>query len=190
MIFQICKCGYCTDVVFPTLWQLPNICWYEIPKNGSATVKMNVQHKQIHKPTGNILVVVRDPIVRAWSTFMHYMMPGANKYTRMQDWFAHTFNIQLDNYDINSKVQIFFDHFRAYNTHIRVHHMYPQTYFIDRQYESQFRVIDISKLTAELGVPVTNNTEYLDKQQPQFTKTQQTILEDIYKEDYEFIAKI
>ena len=68
--------------------------------------------------------------------------------------------------------------------------MYPQTYFIDRQYESQFRIIDISKLTAELGVPVTNNTEYLDKQQPQFTKTQQTILEDIYKEDYEFIAKI
>ena len=133
---------------------------------------------------------MRDPIVRAWSTFMHYMMPGANKYTMMRDWFAHRFNIQLDDYDINSKVQIFFDHFRAYDTHAKVHHMYPQTYFIDRQYESQFRVIDISKLTAELGVPVENNTEYLDKQQPQFTKTQLAILEDIYKEDYEFIAKI
>lgn len=172
------------------LYQLPNICWYEIPKNGSSTVKMNVQHTRLQQPTGDILVVVRDPIVRAWSTFMHYMMPGANKYTNMRDWFESRFDIQLDHYDINSKVQIFFDHFRAYDTHAKVHHMYPQTYFIDRQYESQFCVIDISKLTAELGVPVANNTEYLDKQQPQFTKTQLAILEDIYKEDYEFIAKI
>ena len=172
------------------LYQLPNICWYEIPKNGSATVKMNVKHTRLQRPTGDILVVVRDPIVRAWSTFMHYMMPGPNKYTDMRDWFESRFNIQLDDYDINSKVQIFFDHFRAYDTHAKVHHMYPQTYFIDRRDESRFRVIDISKLTAELGVPVTNNTVYLDKQQPQFTKTQLAILEDIYKEDYEFIAKI
>ena len=109
MIFQICKCGYCRDGVFPMLYQLPNICWYEIPKNGSSTVKINVKHTRIQQPTGDILVVVRDPIVRAWSTFMHYVMPGAKKYTMMRDWFAHRFNIQLDHYDINSKVQIFFE---------------------------------------------------------------------------------
>ena len=191
MIFQTCECGYCTDIVFPALWQLPDgRGWFEIPKNGSHTVKSNLEYTRPHSTVNDILVFVRDPVRRAWGTFGHYMIPGQGKYKKTKEWFIDRINIDIDDYNVKSKLAIWMDHWPVLDTNMKVHHLYPQTHFVDQQYQSQLRVMQLEKLTEELGVTTKNQTNFPHGWETQwFSKKQLAIVEDTYKEDYEFIEK-
>lgn len=159
MIFQECNCNYCKKHGgFPVFWNLRpkgslvDILWFEIPKNGSASIK-RAWPKKVHINYKDVLdiflppirkfwpwnklqvnhttyVVLRDPIDRFISLFKHYFSRAGIRYNLGDD-FGKKLGVDIKEMDQKTRFNFVINNLGELSTDEEVHHFYPQSYFID-----------------------------------------------------------
>lgn len=197
MRLQHCKCNYCTKNGWPLLWVLPNgDNWFEIPKNGSWTIKstFNRKLKRFRKHQGYpdslkekpTLIVWRDPIERFESLFKHYMIKQGIRYKLTEKYFQRQ-GIDLAKIPVNDRLKLMMDHIEHFSSLEEVHHFYPQTYFIDQNKFANYKILPLEELSVYLKVPVKNATksDYSLILPDNFEKE----VREYYSEDYAFYEK-
>lgn len=195
-----CYCSYCKKTGgFPLLWRLTKYhdrLWYEVPKNGSMTIKKTF--RPIRIPYENILpeeheknlrpiMIYRDPVERFVSLFKHYFTEKGSRFKEgtgfldkmgfdRRDDLKETFQFVLDNLDeIGDKEEI--------------HHFYPQTRFVELDRFENFHWIRMDKLSRTLNVGIEHHTEF-DGDIILSEFQLDTLKNVVYAEDYEMFEKL
>lgn len=179
------------------MWVLPNgDNWFEIPKNGSWTIKstFNRKLKRFRKHQGYpdslkekpTLIVWRDPIERFESLFKHYMIKQGIRYKLTEKYFQRQ-GIDLAKIPVNDRLKLMMDHIEHFSSLEEVHHFYPQTYFIDQNKFANYKILPLEELSVYLKVPVKNATksDYSLILPDNFEKE----VREYYSEDYAFYEK-
>lgn len=196
-MYQECQCPYCKQVGgFPVLWEIydrDNCYWYEIPKNGSMTIKTAYKgRKRIEGEEKLTLVgktkpvmIYRNPYERYVSLFKHYFTKKGGRYSN-----GTAFLKQLD-YDYSNKGvnQIFdfvLDNLDKLDSQIEVHHFYPQVRFIEQDLFDDLEFIKLSELSKKWEVNNLHHTEYDGNIDLSFEHRKR--LAEIYREDFQFFS--
>jgi len=199
-IFQDCNCPYCKKIdKFPVLWKLNarDRYWYEVPKNGSMTIKKSQKPVRIGKDKVRELpkdtrpiVIYRDPVDRYLSLFKHYFTKEGG---RLRDGISFLERVGRKDYNPEVKKQVketfnfILDNLDKLDSKFEVHHFYPQTRFFEPDVFEDFEFIPIGKMTDILNVNTLHHTEYDGKLTP--TKKQIAKIREIYAADYDFFRK-
>jgi len=200
--FKQCECYPCKVYPkWPVLWSIgKNRKWYEIPKNGSFTIKQTYfgtvdpgpEIKYWNNPpehNDTIIVVWRDPIDRFKSMFMHYFLEEGLRFDCMLNFFSER-DVDLGKQCIPKRIELALSHLMEFGTNEECHHFYPQTWFINQTHIHKMQIIEVSELTTLMNVPVDNSTPKDREHLINFTKQQQEFIMDVYKEDYDFYNRI
>lgn len=192
MTLKDCKCSYCSRYGFPVLWRIKNnLLWYEIPKNGSWTIKESFKGRGRPKQPNlgdKILIVWRNPKKRFKSLFMHYFLEEGGRFNVTQEYFTKQ-GVDISSYSVLDRRDLMFDRIHEFDTDMEVHHFYPQTKFLSMDFKSFFRPIDIKDLSLELQVPVLNNTTKKRDPEIEFTSPQLDFIHKFYSEDFDFMRE-
>lgn len=190
MIFRSCGCNYCTKYKFPILWNISKKnYWYEIPKNGSWSIKNRYKIRKVKDvaPVGSVIYIVwRDPIERFKSLFMHYFLEEGGRYVLAEEFFAKR-GRTLKSYNIQERISLCLSFLEEFDSTMEVHHFYPQTYFLDTRFSDNFKIISIKDLSKELNTKTLNVTSKKRSSGIKFTEEQLNLIRDIYRSDYEFM---
>ena len=193
MILQKCECWYCKRYFKPSaLWKLKNgVYWFEIPKNGSFTVKKTYRRRQIVEQTDRNKkqivphVVSRDPVERFKSLFKHYFLPVGHRFKIGKQFYKKLTKNRLENLAIEDRLDFLIDNIDKLTTTHEVHHFYPQVHFINTSF--QLNIFEIGELSTTLNVPRANSTN--TSIDVILNDSQLDIIHTLYKADYEFRAK-
>lgn len=192
MIFQKCECSYCKRWGWPLLWKLGDEkYWFEIPKNGSASIKRSdlfkeQQIKNLEAYSHVVpIVIFRDPVQRFVSLFKHYFCIGGDRQEMGFKFFKRLGHGDFQNLKTKEKLKIVFDSFDKISPNEEVHHFYPQTYFIDQIIFDKFEVIPIENLTKALDLHRVRNVSIV-KEMIRLNNSQIERIKEIYKDDYDF----
>lgn len=198
-VFQTCCCTFCTHV--PILWRLSkDIIWFEIPKNGSKSIKQTyntgfgpysppqVQPIKDFKPYKNTkpYIILRDPIDRFISLFYHYFTENGMRISKGKRFFERL-DIDINTMNMNARLDFLIDNLKELSTEEEVHHFYPQTHFIDTKSFSDFNLVSLKDLSKTLDVPMLNHTEISTN--IQLNIHQKKYIKTIYENDYRFFKK-
>ena len=89
--------------------------------------------------------------------------------------------------DVETRLDFLINNLSKLTTDDAVHHFYPQTYFIDREYFNNFNLINMKNLSKILNTSMTNSTK--SDINIQLNIKQMQYIKNIYKDDYEFFNK-
>ena len=194
--FQKCSCRYCERWGFPMIWKgLPkDSFWYEIPKNGSWSIKM--RYKKLKDSTktpisadDKIYIIWRHPESRFMSVFSHYFLEEGGRFTLTQDYFKQH-GIEIKKIPIKDRIDLCLNNLFLFDSTMEVHHFYPQTYFINQKYKDNFEIIDIRNISKLLGVKSLNSTPKKRFKEIEFTDIHLEKIREIYRDDYKFMEKM
>ncbi len=188
--FGECECEWCEGQPFPRLYSLGDgQHWFEIPKNGSASIKGHfpecklVEGTPITKP----IVVIDDPVDRFVSLLNDYFVIP-NYHNIWGDDILKFIGLSLD----DSKEDILrgvMSNLDKITTHQQVHHWYPQTHFIDQKNYQEFEVISKSDINERFGIDNHYNSSKKVFQRSDLSHKDIVIIKSIYESDYRFIQK-
>ena len=145
-----------TSNSFPRLWNLDgNNFWFEIPKNGSASIKGHFTDKQLVTGRKDVrpVVVIDDPVDRFVSLLNDYFVVP-NYHNIWGNDILASIGLTLD----DSKEDILrgiMNNLDKITSHQQVHHWYPQTHFIDEKQYSDFEIISKKDIDGRFGVERT-----------------------------------
>ena len=192
-MFNKCECIYCKQYNdFPVLWRLTkDILWFEIPKNGSSSVKHTYTNKQHIKDTSQYTdatpyVILRDPVDRFVSLFKHYFLEEGRRFTRSVA-FCKRLGVDVNRMNIGERFAFLLDNLEELTTAEEVHHFYPQVSFIDETHFNTFNLLNMSDISKELNIPIMGHTKSNVILNP--TDDQLHYIKTIYKDDYTFFHK-
>ena len=190
--FQECRCGYCKrHGNFPVLFDLKNgKYWFEIPKNGSNSIKSTFKGREHVKDFSGLkdvspVVILRDPIDRFQSLFRHYFLEEGRRFKRGAS-FCSRNGCDIKNLGVQGRLDFLVENLHKLTSDDEVHHFYPQVNFIDQVYFDNFVIVDIKKLSNFIGVPKSNNTR--GGRNANLTK-HQSYIRNVYNDDYVFLKK-
>lgn len=191
--WKVCKCKYCTKYgEFPILWEITSgVLWFEIPKNGSSTIKTTYKDRKLIKNMTEYrnftpYVILRDPVDRFLSLFKHYFLEKERRFIRSQT-FCRRLGVNVEKMDILTRLKFLLSNLEELTSDEEVHHFYPQTRFINTEVFEKFEIIKLDNLTHYLKVPVTNKTtnNIID-----LSQSQRDLIKKIYSVDYDFFDAI
>ena len=180
---------YCVKHRFPLLWELePGVAWFEIPKNGSFSVKEKYPKRILISGDAysdqysldrdaRCIVVLRDPVDRFLSMYRHYFMATGARFKAGARFMGRINLIGGD------RLQSVIDNLHELSTAEEVHHFRPQCSFVDRVAHYRYQLIGMSGLSKLLGVDRLNTT---DGASATISSDQVAQIKTIYRSDYEF----
>ena len=194
-IFQKCCCAYCEKYQFPALWELSDgVLWFEIPKNGSSTMKTNhnITFWNERRPIRNLesyknsvpCVIFRDPVDRFLSLFVHYFMETERRFGKGNA-FCKRLDMNIKNMSVDIRLDFLINNLKELTTDEEVHHFYPQTCFIDTNHFDKFNVININDLSETFGFPTNTRTRKV----VQLSGEQEQYIKQTYADDYNFFKQ-
>jgi len=196
-VYAKCKCSWCVKDKFPRLTKIKeDTYWFEIPKNGSASIKTHFRDHytlsvEEYNNIGDIkpIVIFDDPIDRFVTLLNDYFVRGNYHHIWGQDILAKV-EQNLFSTDKERIIDIVFKNFSLLDTRQQVHHFYPQTYFIDQERFDSFEIIKKSDLSLRFPeMEHRYNVTRKEIQRSDLTEDQIDRLKDIYSDDYDFIKK-
>jgi len=197
-----CDCYWCQQYPFPRLTLIGDKHWFEIPKNGSATIKaLYPDYKHLDKseyPKDVIPVVVfDDPVSRFISLINDYFCNGNRENNTLgssqnslysKDIFE-SIGMDLDQVSDHEKVGIVLKNLDKITSRHQVHHFYPQTKFIDTESFDNFKIISKQEINSYFGTDKIFNKSPKGISIEDLTKEQIDTIREIYASDYEFYKK-
>lgn len=196
--FQTCSCPYCIkNGGWPNLKFVKTIdrFWFETPKNASVSIKwecgINKSSRTKAKMTegDKAILVYRDPIVRFKSTLIHYFHESGLRFKnhegkRFPDGigFFKDLGYNIEEIDIDKRVDIILDNLNVLSTKYEVHHWWPQVNFFDT---NNVDIIPMEKVNEVFNISRKRNVAP-KKVDLKFTKEQRQKIIKIYEEDYNY----
>lgn len=189
--FQVCNCPGCQSPYVQLV--AGNILWFEIPKNGSSSIKQALEKKygnpnpwvgvpHIHLNTVdfsqvNSYAIIRNPYDRFLSAYHQFVTKKG------------LFSKTLSDNNIDKSIVNVIDNIHLFDERQRIHHFYPQYHFL-KDFIDNIELIPIEKIDTffdMLGVEsITRNS--FKKERPTIDSLTDEEKEKIYylhKEDFE-----
>jgi hypothetical protein len=190
-LFKECKCEWCIESSFPRLYSLnndKNEYWFEIPKNGSASIKGHfVKCQEIEdRPKVKPIVVLDDPIDRFISLMNDYFVIPNYHNLWGQD-ILKSLNLDIEKSTKDEIIKAVIQNLDKITSDQQVHHWYPQTHFIDQRNYDSFEVIFKKDINRRFGVDKIINCSKKKFGKDDLTENQIDIIRRIYISDYIFI---
>jgi hypothetical protein len=187
--FQICKCIGCTT---PYVQKIDNnIIWFEIPKNGSSSIKevlektrigcgydgiTNQELKQLNLNEYNCYSIIRNPYDRFLSAYNQFVL---NK---------RLFDRILNKNNLTNSISDVIDNIHLFGSNQMIHHFYSQTYFVTG-YEEFIKFVPIENIDEffkVLGNINSNKNHFPNrKKRDTLTDIEKEKIYSLYKEDFD-----
>jgi hypothetical protein len=203
MIFQPCDCFHCRrgaqQVIFPIVLNNTVEYWLDIPKNASTSIKVKFdldgkpsvpkEYYSMFAASGiKPYAVYRDPMVRFASLLQHYLTRSGpyGRYNRGEKFFWNHMNLKIEELSIEERMEIMFDNLTKLNGFYYVHHWFPQTYWLPKEFQ-EYKWVAMEDVQKVFDIGNTNpgsgkiTTDMLTKRMKDFVAIE-------YRNDYEYFT--
>ena len=202
MIYQKCDCWYCLhehrQIILTFEMNGERQFWVDIPKNASQSIKerwkMNekpsIVPRLIYKDLDcKPLAVYRDPMSRFVSLLNHYLT-YSGPYGRFLKGISALADIGVDaeKISLEERVSYFMGCLPKLSGFHQVHHFYPQTYWIPKEFQ-EYTWVPMNKVSEVFDTE--NTTPGSGKiTKDMLTETQKDFVFSEYKDDYDYFKNM
>lgn len=197
-----CDCYWCQRYPFPRLTEVGGKFWFEIPKNGSSSIKetfKDFKHlgKSEYPKDISPIVVFDDPVNRFVSLMNDYFcnpnrvndsLHSSPNNLYGEDLFK-TLGVDLYQTSDVEKVDIVLKNINKITSRHQVHHFYPQSAFVDTKFYSKFYVMLKKDINSVFGIDKVANKSVKTLKVEDLSEKQVAKIKEIYASDYEFYEK-
>lgn len=189
-VFDECKCEWCVDHSFPRLWNLDGEThWFEIPKNGSASIKGKYGDAKLvtNRVDMRPIVVIDDPVDRFVSLLNDYFVIP-NYHNIWGGDILSSIGLSLED-DKQVILRGILNNLDKITSDQQVHHWYPQTHFIDQKTYGDFEIIRKKDIDNRFDIEDHYNCSKKVFHKDDLSQEDLKLIRQVYSSDYEFIKR-
>lgn len=184
--FPSCDCNGCKS---PYIQKIDNILWFEIPKNGSSSIKQALNQKgkkwvgvkdisEIKLNETKSYSIIRNPYDRFLSAYHQFVTD------------KRLFQSKLIEMELEESIENIIDNMHEWGSQERIHHFYPQSHFI-KAFHPHIELIpieEIDKFFKVLGVESNKSNAFPKRPtREELSEEEREKIYNLYKEDFDYL---